>query len=171
MLRHFAVHLQPHHAAEFPLPHALFNGLQQIVRFQFRTILAPGRSPLSLAEHQAIVAAIAAGDRKAAEKAMRRHLDKVAQWHSSDDNYAAARAVIVNAHHQLPMAALWDNGTTSSSAGQYFRAGGRAGSGGAVNAKYGIDPGFVLYTLLQGDAETQSITTSNSPSRFILRSS
>lgn len=51
----------------------------QLVRFQFRTILAPGRSPRSLAEHEAIVAAIAAGDRRGAERAMRRHLDKVAQ--------------------------------------------------------------------------------------------
>lgn len=51
----------------------------QLVRFQFRTILAPGRSPRSLAEHRAIVEAIAAGDRKAAERAMRRHLDHVAR--------------------------------------------------------------------------------------------
>jgi DNA-binding GntR family transcriptional regulator len=51
----------------------------QLVRFQFRTILAPGRSPRSLTEHQAIVEAIAAGDRKAAERAMRRHLDNVAR--------------------------------------------------------------------------------------------
>jgi DNA-binding GntR family transcriptional regulator len=50
----------------------------QLVRFQFRTILAPGRSSRSLTEHQAIVEAIAAGDRKAAERAMRRHLDNVA---------------------------------------------------------------------------------------------
>jgi len=51
----------------------------QLVRFQFRTILAPGRSPRSLTEHQAIVEAIAAGDRKAAERAMRKHLDNVAR--------------------------------------------------------------------------------------------
>jgi DNA-binding GntR family transcriptional regulator len=51
----------------------------QLVRFQFRTILAPGRSPRSLSEHQAIVEAISAGDRKGAERAMRRHLDNVAQ--------------------------------------------------------------------------------------------
>jgi len=51
----------------------------QIVRFQFRTVLAPGRSSRSLAEHQAIVAAIAAGDRRGAERAMRRHLDLVAK--------------------------------------------------------------------------------------------
>jgi DNA-binding GntR family transcriptional regulator len=49
----------------------------QMVRFQFRTVLAPGRPPKSLAEHRAIVEAIAAGDRKAAETAMRRHLSHV----------------------------------------------------------------------------------------------
>ena len=78
------------------------------------------------------------------------HLVNVAQWHISDDNYVAARAAIINAHHKHPMAAIWDDGTTSSSDGQYFRAGGRAGPGGAVNAKYGIDPGFVLYTHMSG---------------------
>ena len=78
------------------------------------------------------------------------HLVNVAQWHISDDNYIAARAAIINAHHRHPMAAIWDDGTTSSSDGQYFRAGGRAGSGGSVNAKYGIDPGAVLYTHVSG---------------------
>jgi hypothetical protein len=78
------------------------------------------------------------------------HLVNVAQWHLSDDNYVAARATIVNAHHQHPMAVIWDDGTTASSDGQYFRAGGRAGAGGAVNAKYGIDPGFVVYTHVSG---------------------
>jgi hypothetical protein len=33
------------------------------------------------------------------------HLVNVAQWHISDDNYVAARAVIVDAHHRHPMAA------------------------------------------------------------------
>jgi DNA-binding GntR family transcriptional regulator len=51
----------------------------QVVRFQFRTVLAPGRPPKSLAEHAAIVEAIASGDRKAAENAMRRHLSHVTQ--------------------------------------------------------------------------------------------
>ena len=78
------------------------------------------------------------------------HLINVAQWHVSDDNYVAARAAIINAHHSHPMAALWGDGTTSSSDGQYFRAGGRAGPGGAINAKYGIDPGAVLYTHVSG---------------------
>jgi TnpA family transposase len=77
------------------------------------------------------------------------HLVNVAQWHVTDDNYLAGRAAIINFQHQLPMAGSGDDGTTSSSDGQYFRAGGRAG-GGAVNAKYGIDPGFVLYTHVSG---------------------
>jgi DNA-binding GntR family transcriptional regulator len=50
----------------------------QVVRFQFRTVLAPGRPRKSLAEHERIVAAIAAGDRDAAERAMREHLGNVA---------------------------------------------------------------------------------------------
>jgi hypothetical protein len=64
------------------------------------------------------------------------HLVNVAQWHIGDDNYVAARAAIVNAHHKHPMAAIWDDGTTSSSDGQYFRAGGRAGAGGSVNPSF-----------------------------------
>ena len=78
------------------------------------------------------------------------HLVNVAQWHISDDNYVAARAAIINAHHRHPMAAIWDDGTTASSDGQYFRGGGHAGAGGAVNAKYGIDPGFVVYSHVSG---------------------
>jgi DNA-binding GntR family transcriptional regulator len=46
----------------------------QLVRFQFRTILAPGRAPQSLAEHTAVVDAVAAHDSDAAERAMRTHL-------------------------------------------------------------------------------------------------
>ncbi|MBS3025566.1 MULTISPECIES: Tn3 family transposase [Acidiphilium] len=78
------------------------------------------------------------------------HLVNVAQWHISDDNYVAARAAIINAHHAHPMAAIWDDGTSSSSDGQYFRAAGRAGAGGSVNAKYGIEPGAVIYTHVSG---------------------
>lgn len=51
----------------------------QIVRFQYRTILVPGRPERSYAEHAAIVEAVAAGDADAAEAAMRRHLSHIAQ--------------------------------------------------------------------------------------------
>lgn len=46
----------------------------QLVRFQFRTILAPGRAPQSLTEHSAVVDAVCAHDADAAERAMRTHL-------------------------------------------------------------------------------------------------
>lgn len=50
----------------------------QSVRFQYRTILVPGRPSLSLQEHAAIVDAIAAGDPEAADRAMRAHLLQLA---------------------------------------------------------------------------------------------
>lgn len=57
----------------------LIDALQaQNVRYQFRTILVPGRATQSLEEHRAIVDAVAAGDEDLAEQAMRRHLDRVA---------------------------------------------------------------------------------------------
>ena len=43
------------------------------------------------------------------------HLVNVAQWHVTEDNYAAARAVIVDAHHRHSMSAIWGDGTNSSS--------------------------------------------------------
>jgi DNA-binding GntR family transcriptional regulator len=51
----------------------------QIVRFQYRTVLLPGRPDRSFAEHTAIVEAIAARDPDGAEAAMRRHLLQVAE--------------------------------------------------------------------------------------------
>jgi DNA-binding GntR family transcriptional regulator len=53
--------------------------ISQIVRFQYRTVLLPGRPERSHREHTAIVEAIAAGDGEAAERAMRRHLSHVAE--------------------------------------------------------------------------------------------
>jgi DNA-binding GntR family transcriptional regulator len=51
----------------------------QLVRFQYRTILVPGRSERSFAEHGRIVDAVAAGDPDAAEAAMQTHLSHVAE--------------------------------------------------------------------------------------------
>jgi DNA-binding GntR family transcriptional regulator len=64
--------------------HATAAGLiatlkSQLVRFQYRTILLPGRSERSFAEHSAIVDAVARHDPAAAETAMRTHLEHVAQ--------------------------------------------------------------------------------------------
>lgn len=51
----------------------------QTVRYQYRTILIPGRPAASLAEHTAIVEAVVAGRPDDAEKAMRDHLLSVAR--------------------------------------------------------------------------------------------
>ena len=55
----------------------------QSIRFQYRTILRPGRTEESLREHEAIVEALAAHDPDAGEAAMRLHLSQVVrtlQW-------------------------------------------------------------------------------------------
>ena len=57
----------------------------QLVRFQYRTILLPGRSERSFGEHSAIVDAIAGGDPDAAERAMRTHLSHVAEALRGDE--------------------------------------------------------------------------------------
>jgi DNA-binding GntR family transcriptional regulator len=58
----------------------LIAGLNsQLVRFQYRTIMLPGRRDRSFAEHEAIIEAIVAGDADAAEAAMRLHLSHVAE--------------------------------------------------------------------------------------------
>lgn len=62
------------------------------------------------------------------------------------DNYKAALARIINAHHSLPIASAWGQGSTSSSDGQFFRSGKRGSGAGDFNAKYGVDPGFSFYT-------------------------
>ena len=57
----------------------LINTLSaQTVRYQYRTILIPGRPSASVDEHSAIIEAIIAGRSGDAERAMRRHLLNVA---------------------------------------------------------------------------------------------
>ncbi|UOQ69922.1 Tn3 family transposase [Hymenobacter volaticus] len=67
-------------------------------------------------------------------------------WHIRDDTYSLALAELVNAQLRQPFAAHWGDGTTSSSDGQRFRAGGRAESTGHINPKYGAEPGRLFYT-------------------------
>lgn len=66
-------------AASGTLCRLIANLNAQVVRFRYRTILAPGRPERSLQEHGAIVDAVAAGDAPAAEAAMRRHLTRVVE--------------------------------------------------------------------------------------------
>ena len=64
------------HDTALRLIHALNS---QSVRYQYRTILIPGRSSASVAEHTAIVDAVVDGDPDRAERAMRTHLFNVAR--------------------------------------------------------------------------------------------
>lgn len=65
------------------------NLRNRAVHHQFQLAVMPGRAAESLAQHRAIVDAVVAGNGKAAEKAMRTHLDSVIgalrQWEDLDD--------------------------------------------------------------------------------------
>lgn len=67
-------------------------------------------------------------------------------WHIRDETYSAALAEMTNAQFSQPFAAYWGDGTTSSSDGQNFKAGGRGQFAGQVNLKYGQEPGVQFYT-------------------------
>ena len=74
------LHERLREAADHPTSARLISGLRsQLVRFQYRTILVPGRRERSYSEHEAIVEAIAHNDPDAAEAAMRAHLSHVAE--------------------------------------------------------------------------------------------
>jgi DNA-binding GntR family transcriptional regulator len=57
----------------------LVNLKSQSIRFQYRTILQPGRPQRSLLEHVRIVEALASRDPDASEAAMRDHLSQVVE--------------------------------------------------------------------------------------------
>jgi DNA-binding GntR family transcriptional regulator len=65
-------------AADHPTASRIAGGLKsQAIRFQYRTILRPGRREQSLREHEAIFGALKAHDGDGAEAAMRGHLAEV----------------------------------------------------------------------------------------------
>ncbi len=69
-----------------------------------------------------------------------------AQWHVREETYSKALAEIVNHHHRLAFSSHWGDGTTSSSDGQRFRAGGKGHVAAQVNARYGHEPSVMFYT-------------------------
>ena len=69
-----------------------------------------------------------------------------AEWHVRDETYLSALAAIVDRHTVHPLAAVWGPGDTSSSDGQFFRAGGQGEARADRNARYGIEPGVLFYT-------------------------
>jgi TnpA family transposase len=58
-----------------------------------------------------------------------------AEWHVRDETYLSALAAIVDCHTAHPLAQVWGPGDTSSSDGQFFRAGGQ-GEGRAVTDRF-----------------------------------
>jgi TnpA family transposase len=73
-------------------------------------------------------------------------LSRIATWHIRDETYSTALAEVVNHHHGLEFAVHWGDGSTSSSDGQRYKAGGTGEAMGSVNARYGNDPGVTFYT-------------------------
>jgi TnpA family transposase len=70
----------------------------------------------------------------------------IAEWHVCDETYQAALACLVDAIHAQPFTKIWGDGDTSSSDGQFFRAGGHGEARADYNGKYGSEPGVKFYT-------------------------
>ena len=70
----------------------------------------------------------------------------IAEWHVRDETYQAALACLVDAIHAQPFTKVWGDGDTSSSDGQFFKAGGHGEARADYNAKYGSEPGVKFYT-------------------------
>jgi TnpA family transposase len=70
----------------------------------------------------------------------------IAEWHVRDETYQAALACLIDAIHTEPFTKIWGDGDTSSSDGQFFRAGGHGEARADYNAKYGSEPGVKFYT-------------------------
>jgi TnpA family transposase len=69
-----------------------------------------------------------------------------ADWHIRDETYALALRRLINQQQREPLAALFGEGTASSSDGQFFRAGGLGRGIARLNAHYGDEPGSKFYT-------------------------
>jgi TnpA family transposase len=70
----------------------------------------------------------------------------IAEWHVRDETYQAALACLIEAIHAQPFTRVWGDGGTSSSDGQFFKAGGHGEARADYNAKYGSEPGVKFYT-------------------------
>jgi TnpA family transposase len=100
-----------------------------------------------------------------------RQLSWTADWHVREECYVQALASLIDAQHTQPLADNWGTGTTSSSDGQFFRAGGRGEVGGLVNLHYGQDPGVKFYTHLSdqfGPYHTKVITATANEAPHVL---
>ncbi|MCY4757279.1 Tn3 family transposase [Pelomonas aquatica] len=92
-------------------------------------------------------------------------LSYLVAWHVRTETYSKALAELVNFHHRLPFSKHWGDGSTSSSDGQRFKAGGHAEGSGYRNAKYGDDPGVLFYTHVSSQYGGFHIKVINGPVR------
>jgi TnpA family transposase len=69
-------------------------------------------------------------------------------FHTRPETYKLAQACITDRHAQHPHAALWGDGSTASSDGQFFQASDRAGPRSDINLHYGSEPGSKFYSHL-----------------------
>jgi TnpA family transposase len=100
-----------------------------------------------------------------------RQLAWVHDWHVREETYTAALTRLIEAHRALPIARLWGDGTTSSSDGQYFRAGSQGAGIGDINARHGNEPGVVFYTHISdqfGPFHTKVIAATASEAPHVL---
>jgi hypothetical protein len=65
-----------------------------------------------------------------------RQLAWVHDWHIREEAYGGALARLIEAHRALPIARLWGDGSTSSSDGQYFRAGSQGAARNALDCAF-----------------------------------
>ena len=75
-------------------------------------------------------------------------LMRISTWHVTSESITDALSVVIDKHRKLLLSFAWGKGTTSSSDGQFFPAGGSGEAMNLINAKYGIIPGIKAYTHL-----------------------
>jgi len=74
-------------------------------------------------------------------------IERVVPWDIFAQSVTEAQKLAQDdAQFKHPFASIWGDGTTSSSDGQRFKAGSYAEAKGAINPKYGSDPGIQFYT-------------------------
>jgi TnpA family transposase len=69
-------------------------------------------------------------------------------FHTRPETYKLAQACITERHAEHPHAALWGDGSTASSDGQFFQASDRAGLRSDINLHYSSEPGSKFYSHL-----------------------
>ena len=74
-------------------------------------------------------------------------LMRISNWHVSNESMTDALSIVIDKHRNLPMSAMWGQGFTSSSDGQFFPSGGSGEAMNLINAKYGKVPGIKAYTM------------------------